>query len=56
MHGYGVGVYPRGVELHKDGRFRRRDRLGVRTPESPFPKAGGPRGQSRASPPRAGGG
>jgi len=47
MDGYGVGVYPRGVELHTDGRFRRRDRLGVRTLESPFPKGGGPRGQIR---------
>ena len=44
MEGYGVGVYPRGVELHTDGRFRRRDSLGVRTLESPFPRSGGPRG------------
>ncbi len=47
MDGYGVGVYPRGVELHTDGRLRRRDRVGVRTLESPFPKSGGPRGQIR---------
>lgn len=47
MDGYGVGVYPRGVELHTDGRFRRRDRLGVRTLESPFPNRSGPRGLIR---------
>lgn len=47
MDGYGVSVYPRGVELHTDGRFRRQDRLGVRTIYSPFPKSGGPRGAIR---------
>ena len=47
MDGYGVGVYSRGVELHTDGRIRRRDRLGVRTLESPFRSGGGPRGAIR---------
>lgn len=37
-------MYPRGLELHMDGRHRKRDRLGIVHFRPLFPTSGGPRG------------
>ncbi len=44
VDGYGCAVYAHGLELHSDGRIRRRGGLGWEYLLPPFPCRGGPRG------------